>query len=260
MCSGDLLRSLIRSLERTIPVRRIRQHDAGNLLDRDLQIRAPDSVARLHQRNGSAVRRRLQTVINVVHPFEGHRLPGIHLENNALGAIDPCLVVSNRRTRHHPAIFENRCHFDQRHIHLAQKPIFHELRHMAQMNVHVLHFAGVDSLARLRIRLVGKPQMNPARHRQRPVELRTGGSAGKDADLELLAAKMGVGNPVRQLNRHRLRIARAGKSAHANLIAGPDQSRRLLGAHDSPFELGVQNARGGRGRNTHGRSLTICKK
>ena len=119
------------------------------------------------------------------------------------------------------------------------------------MNIHVIHLARVNALARFRIGLVRKPQVNPVRHGQRPIEFWPRGRAGKHADLEFLPAEMGVCNAVRQLNRHRLRISRPGKPAHANLVAGPNQCRRLCGAHDLVFKLGVQNARGGRRRNTH---------
>ena len=47
------------------------------------------------QWNWSAIRRRLQTVIDVVHAFQRRRLPGVDFENHAVGLIDPGLVVAD---------------------------------------------------------------------------------------------------------------------------------------------------------------------
>ena len=44
--------------------------------------------------------------------------------------------------------------------------------------------------------------------------------------------KVAVGDAMGQLHRNRLRISRSCKAAHANLIAGVNQSRSLLRAHD----------------------------
>src|ERR1035441_5966256 len=142
-------------------------------------------------------------------------------------------------------------------LQVAQKSILHELRNVAEVNVHVVHFARVDPLAGLRVGLVREPQVNASRHRERPVELRSGRSAGEHTDLKLLPAEVRIRDAVRQFNRHRLRITRAGKPAHANLVAGSNQSRRLGGAHNLPLQTGVQNACAGWGRNTHGKALTV---
>ena len=117
---------------------------------------------------------------------------------------------------------------------------------MAQVDVHVFHFAGVDALAGLGIGLIRQPQMNAAGHGERAVELRTGGGAGEDADLEFLSAQVGVGDAACQRQGHGLGIAGAGESAHADLMAMLDERGGLFGAHDAIGETGVQNARGGR--------------
>ena len=59
----------------------------------------------------------------------------------------------------------------------SQHPILHELGNMAEMDVGVLNFAGIDALAGLGIGLIGKPQMNATGHGQRAVQLRAGGGA-----------------------------------------------------------------------------------
>ena len=174
-----------------------------------MQVPAANALAGVSQRNRSAIRRRLQSVIDVVHAFEFGRLPRVDFQNHALGLLNPRLVVAQRRARYHPPVFQHRRHFNQRQIELAQKSVLHKLRYMAQVDVHVFHFAGVDALARLRIRLVRQPQMNAARHGERAIELRAGGRAGEDADLKLLSTQVGVGDAASQRHGHSLGIARS---------------------------------------------------
>ncbi len=195
--SGDAARVLVRRLERAVAVGRVGQYYRDHLLWRHFEIGTADTLASVRKRNGPAIRWRLQTVINVVHALECHRLPRIYFDNDFLRLLNPGLVVAERRTGYHAAVFKHCGNFDQRHIKLAQKTVFDELGHMAQVDVHVFHFAGIDALASLGIGLVGKSQMNAARHGERAVELRSGGSSGKDADLEFLAAQIGVGDAAR---------------------------------------------------------------
>ena len=131
---------------------------------------------------------------------------------------------------------------------------------MAEVNVHVVHFAGVDALAGLRIGLIGKAQMDASRHGQRSIQLRAGGSPGKDADLKLLPAEVRVGNVACQLNRNRLGIARPGEAAHADLVAGLNESRSFVGAHDLLRQTGIQNPRSGWGNDSHARSPSLESK
>ena len=180
------------------------------------EIRSADALAGVGQRNRPAIGRRLQAVIDVVHAFERQRLPRVHFQNHALGLLDPGLVVADRRTRNHPAILQHGRDLDQREIQLAQEAVLHELSHVAQVDVHVLHLAGVDALASLGIRLIRQPQMNAARHGERAVELRPGGGAGENADLKLLSAQVSVGDAARQRHGNCLGIAGAGESAHAD--------------------------------------------
>jgi hypothetical protein len=202
----------------------------------------------MSQGNRSAIRRRLQPVINVVHALQRQRLPRVHFQNHAFGLVDPRLVVADGRTRNHSPVFQHGSHFDQCQIELAQKSVLHELSYVAQVDVHVLHLAGINSLTRLGIRLIGQPQMNAARHSQRAIEFWSGGSAGEDADLKFLSAQVGIGNAARKGQRHRLGITGAGESAHADLVAGVDQCGRIFGAHDAVGQTGIQYTRGSRNR------------
>ena len=104
---GNALRSLIGRLESAIAVRRIRQHDASNLFGRHPEIGRADPIARPHQRDWFAIRGWLLAVVNVVHPLERLRLPGVHLEDDLIRAIDPRLVIADQRTRHDSSVFED---------------------------------------------------------------------------------------------------------------------------------------------------------
>ena len=118
---------------------------------------------------------------------------------------------------------------------------------MAEVNVHVFHFARVDTLAGFGIGLIGKAQMDASRHGERSIQLWAGGSPGKDTDLKLLPAEVRIGNVPCQLNRNCLGITRAGEATHADLVAGLDKGRSLFGAHDPLRQTGIQNPRVGWG-------------
>src|ERR1017187_8921788 len=208
------------------------------------EVRRADALASADQWNGPAIGRRLQTVVNVVHAFQGSRLPGVDFENHAIGLVDPGLVVADRGTRDQAAVLKHGGDFDERDIELAEEPILHELGDMAEVDVHVVHLAGVDALAGLGIGLVGKAKMDTTCHGERSVKFWAGGGAGKNADLEFLAAEVGVRNVASQFNGNGLGISGAGKSAHADLVAGMNESSSFLGAHDLLRQLGVQNPRG----------------
>jgi len=68
---------------------------------------------------------------------------------------------------------------DQRPVHLSKEAVFHVLRDVAEMDVHVFHLTGVDPLARLGVRLIGEPQVDATGQGQRAVQFGPGGSAVK---------------------------------------------------------------------------------
>ena len=104
---------------------------------------------------------------------------------------------------------------------------------MAQMNVHVVHFARVDPLSRFWIRLVGKPEMNASGHGERSIQLRASGGSREDTHLKFLTAEIGLGDAARQFDGHGFGVTRAGEPAHAHLIAGAYEGGGLRCAHDS---------------------------
>ena len=204
MCPAMSLDACVGRFEGAVAVGRIREHNGDDLLRRNFKVRRADALAGTYQWNRSAIRRRLEAVVDIVHAFERGRLPRVDLEDYALGLIDPGLVVADRGTRNQATVLQHGGDFDQRDIELAEESILDELGDMAEMDVHVIHFARVDALAGFRIGLIRQPQMNAAGHGQRAIEFRTGGSSGEDADLKLLPAEVGVGDAVRQLDRNDL--------------------------------------------------------
>ena len=162
----------VRRFERAVAVGRVGEHDGDDLLGRNFKVRRSDALSGMSERNGPAIRRRLQSVVDVVHALQRFGLPRVHLQDDALGLIDPRLVVADRGTRQQPSVFQHSRDLNQRDIQLAQKSILDELGHMAEVNVHVFHLAGIDALAGLRVGLVGKAQVDAARHGERAVQAR----------------------------------------------------------------------------------------
>ncbi len=191
-----------------------------------------------------------------MHTFELGRLPGVDLDDDAFGLLNPGFVVAERGAGHQAAVLQHGGDFDEREVKLAEEAVLHELRHVAEVDVHVLHFAGVDPLAGFGVGLVREPQMNAAGHGERAVELRSGGGAGENADLKLLAAQVGVGNTARQRHRNCLGIAGASESAHADLVAGLDERGSFFGVHDAVGERGVQDAGSGGNGSGHRRNAS----
>jgi hypothetical protein len=65
------------------------------------------------------------------------------------------------------------------------------------MDVHGIHFAGMDPLRSLGIGLIEKAQLNAACHGECAVEFGACGSTSKNGNLKLLAMEMGVRSAVR---------------------------------------------------------------
>ena len=179
------------------------------------------------------------------------RVPCVLFDNHLFRRFDPRPVVAHRGTGNQAPVFENRRDLNERPIHLAQESVFHVLRDVAEVDVHIVHLTRVDPFARFRIRLIRQPELDAAGHGQRPIQLRSRGSARENADLSLLAAQVCVRDAPRQRQRHRLRITGAREPTHADLSAELDQRRRLFGAHDAGRQAGIQNSRSDRRKGDH---------
>jgi hypothetical protein len=77
----------------------------------------------MDQRDRLAMRRQGRAVIDVMHPVQRFVLPGIDFQDDLAGAIQPGLVVADRRRRHHAAIGQDRRDFHQRHVERAEEAL-----------------------------------------------------------------------------------------------------------------------------------------
>jgi hypothetical protein len=168
------------------------------------------------------------------------RLPRVHLKDHAICLIDPGFVVADRGTRNQASVLEHGGDFDQGDVELAQESIFDKLRDMAEMDIHVIHFARVDALAGFWIGLIWQAQVNASGHGECAIEFGSGGSSGEDADLELLAVEVSIRDAVRQFDGDNLGIARSGEAAHTNLVTGLDETGSFFSAHDLLRQSGIQ--------------------
>lgn len=176
-----------------------------------------------------------------MHPLQVKRLPGVDLENHTVGLIEPCLVVAHRGAWHQASILQNRRHFHHRDVELAEKAVLHQLGDVAEVNVQVLGFAGIDPLADVRVGLIGKTQAHAPGPGQRSIQFRTGGGPGKDADLELFSARVGFVHAAGQLRWNSLGVAGSGESTDPDLVSVLDQGRGFIGAHDLLRQIGIQD-------------------
>ena len=60
------------------------------------QVRHADAIGRVKDRQRPAVGRQRRPVIDVVHALELFGLPGVHLDDDPVGEVDPGLVVAHR--------------------------------------------------------------------------------------------------------------------------------------------------------------------
>ena len=73
---------------------------------------------------------------------------------------------------------------DERDVELAEEALPHHLRDMREVDVEVVHQAGVDLAARGRVGLVGHAQVDPVDAGKRAVELGRRGRARPDTDVK----------------------------------------------------------------------------
>ena len=109
-----------------------------------------------------------------MHALQLGRLRAVDLHNDLVGLFEPGLVVADRGRRNQPAVFKHADHFDDGEVHVAEEPVPGVLGNVAEVDVDVVQFAGVDPLAQRWIGLVGQAQLHAVHFGQRAVELRGG--------------------------------------------------------------------------------------
>jgi hypothetical protein len=215
---------LVRWRKLVAAVGQVGVHHGDHLVRVAAQVGLADAVARLQQRDRNAVRRQLGAVVDVVHALQRRVLAGVDLQNDGVGLVQPGLVVAHRRRRDQPAVGQDARHLDHRHVQVAEKAEPHELRHMRQMDIGVLHLPVVDLLAHRRVGLVGQAHLDAMHLGQCAVELGRGRGAGPQADLEILAVCVQQLDALRQRLRHRFRVAGPREAAGADIRAGRNQA------------------------------------
>src|SRR5450755_2687786 len=210
----DTPRDLVRLLKSVVSIRRVGLYNSNDFLEIHLQVGLADALAGVHPRDRLAIRRGFEAVVDVVHAFELRRLPAVDLQDHLFGAVYPGLVISDGRGGDQAAVFKDRGYLDKSHVHFAEKPIFHVLGDVAEVDVHVIHLTGVDPLARFGVGLLRKPEMNSAGHGERSIQFRAGRGSGENIDLKLAAAQVRVRDAAGERHWNRLGITAAGKAAH----------------------------------------------
>ena len=154
--AGDRLRCRIRRGKGRVAVRSIGL-DYGDYLLRVAAKRGlADPVAGCDDGYRLPLRRQPGAVVDVVHALQGRVHPRIDLENDAVGLIQPGLVVADGGRRHQTAVRQDGSNLNQCDIQMPEKTEPDELRDMAEVDVDIFHRAGIDTLARDRIGLVGQ--------------------------------------------------------------------------------------------------------
>ena len=119
-----------------------------------------------------------------MHAFEVEGLPGVDFEDDAVGALEPGLVVAERGGGDGAAILIDGGDLDDGDVELAEESVLHVLGDVAEMDVDVLHVAVVDALADGGIGLIGKADLHAIGGAEGAIEFRAGGGAGEDADAQ----------------------------------------------------------------------------
>ncbi|MPM21153.1 hypothetical protein SDC9_67596 [bioreactor metagenome] len=237
--AGDRLGDVVERLERRVAVRGVVLDDRDHLGRVDGQVLAADPVTGVVDRDGEVERDLVQAAHDVVHALEVLGLPGVHLEDDLVGQIEPGLVVADRGGRDERAVGLDGAQLDDGEVHLAVEPVAELRRDVREVDIRVLDLTGVDLLAGLRIGLVRRPEVHRAGVGQLAVQLGSGRGAGAEADPERLARgvqRLGAGG---KSDRHRLRVAGAGEAGDPDHVSVIDQRGGVLSAHHLALVRGV---------------------
>lgn len=187
-------------------------------------------------------------VIDVVHALQARVVPRVHFQDHLVGLVQPGLVVAHRGRGDQPPVGQHARHLDHGHVELAQKTEPHKLRHMRQVNVHILHVPRIDLAAHRGVGLVGQAHFDAVHLRQGAIQLGRGAGACPQPDLEALALGVKALDAAGQRPGDGLGVARAGEAAHADMGSGRDQRRGLVGGHGAGKKVWVQHPIGERHR------------
>ncbi len=214
--AGDLGRLLVDGLELGVAVGGVGEDDGRDLVRVALQVGDTDAVRGPEYRHGLAVRGQRRAVVDVVHALEPEGLPRVHLEDDAVGEVEPGLVVADGGGRDETAVGGDPRHLDDGEVEVAEEPLPDHLGDVAQVHVDVVHLPGIDLLARDRVDLIGHAQVDAVHGREGAVEVRAGGGSRPHAHGEMLVVLLGLGYAVGEGLGHGLGVAGTGEAAHAD--------------------------------------------
>ena len=205
----------------------VRENDRRDLLRRARDVRSADTVVRLRDRDDARMRRQAD-LEDVVHTDQALRERLIDLHDDLIG-IAHSRVCTPAGSGQVQALLAHRRTFYHSHVDFGTGMLIHVHGKMRDVHITVADRAGVDGIAQVLMRLVGVALFDQAGAHHCPVDLVADGGADADGQVTRVAgAHQCLGNG--------LRIADAGKAAHANGHAGPDQLCRLVRGHDFAFQ------------------------
>ena len=157
---------LIDRCERCGHAQRHRRLDnAHHLLGVDVCHRFAGAVAGLIDWD-LAAQGRIERHVDVVHAVDALGEHVVDLDDDLLGALEPGGGVAHRGAQHHVAVVGDALHLDDGDVHLAVVAIAELLAELAQVTVVVVDVTGIDVLAQIAQRLIGRAEVEGIYARQ----------------------------------------------------------------------------------------------
>ncbi len=103
-----------------------------------MQVRNADAIGRLEDLDGLAKWRQCSAVIDVVHPLERDGLPRVHLEDDAVGHVNPRLVIADRGRRNQFTVRSDTGHLNDRDVEVSEGALPDHLRDVREVHIEVV--------------------------------------------------------------------------------------------------------------------------
>ena len=109
-----------------------------------------------------------------MHSLELQGLPGVHLQDDPVGQLQPGLVIAHRRRRDELAVRGDAGDLHQRDVEMAEEPFPGHLGDVGEVQIHVVHLPGVDLRPAYWIGHVGQTKVHAVYGCERAVEIGSG--------------------------------------------------------------------------------------
>ena len=170
----------------------------------------------------------IQGHVVVVEAAERGLVVGAILDNDLLGHHGQGGGHAHACAEDEVAVGAHLGDFDDGHVDVAVEAVAHVLAQVAQVRVEVVHMARVGELARIRVALVGRTQVDGVDAAQLAVHVVVRRRAGEEVDLELFAFLMEFLGHLGQGNRYNFRRAGGGEARKAHIVPVFDDAGRLF--------------------------------